>query len=97
MKTMAQNHHLHVFFFSPMKIKRQLYHGCLLLTAPIGVAFKGRTTPFYASGLLKKIENSINGLSVCIFMCCCSFVNVGPFKRLVFVLFNFGRTCFILS
>jgi len=29
-------------------------------------------------------------------MCCCSFVKVGAFKKLVFVFLDFGRTCFIL-
>jgi hypothetical protein len=80
-----------------MKNKRQLNHGCLLLAILVGATFKGKATPFYAFGVLRKVENSINGLSICLLICCCSFVNVGPFKRLVFVLFNFGRTHFVLS
>jgi hypothetical protein len=59
--------------------------------------FQREISSFYASGLLRKVENSINGLSVCLLMCCFSFVNVGPFKKFVFILFNFERTCFVLS
>ncbi len=43
----------------------------------------------------EKVENSVNSLSVCFLMCHCSFVNVGAFKRLVFILLDFGRTCFV--
>jgi hypothetical protein len=96
MKMMAQSCRFRVFFFSPMKNKRQLDHGHFLSSILIGATFKGRTTPFYAFGFLKNVENSINGLLVCLFISCCSFVNVDPFKRLVFVLFDFGRTCFAL-
>jgi hypothetical protein len=70
MKTMAQNRHLRVFFFSPMKKKRQLDHGRLLLVTHVGAAFKGRATSFCVSSLLRKVENSINVLLVCLFMCC---------------------------
>jgi len=80
-----------------MKNKRQLDHSCLLLANLVGATFKGKATPFYASSVLRKVENSINGLSICLLICCCPFVIVDPFKRLVFVLFDFGRTRFVLS
>ncbi len=72
------------------KMTTQSYYLCVFF-----VFLKGRIVPFYAYGHLRKVENSINSLSVCFHMCYCSFVNVGPFKRLVFVLLDFGRICFV--
>jgi hypothetical protein len=56
MKTMAQNRRLRIFFFSYEK-RRQLDHGHFLSSTLVGVIFKGRAAPFYASGLLRKVKN----------------------------------------
>jgi hypothetical protein len=100
-KKTTHNHWIHVFFSLPIinliKNRRQPYPCHLLPTTFIGAPLIGRTMHIYVFCHLIKVENSINNVYICLLMCCWSFVNVGPFKKLVFVLLDFERTCFVLS